>query len=138
MISCAAWLGRETSTCTRGLGCICEKDKQMIWHNSGKELEIEHDSVTSRRYKEDLDDVLQQIKSLEDELTNLKDFTQDLQDTYDKERARVDWLEQLTDTDTVCDIVVNWKSRNRRWPSGMRDAIDAAMQSAVPPPPTIS
>lgn len=110
----------------------------MNWHNSGKNPEIEHDSVTSRRYKEDLDDVLQQIKSLEDELKNLQDFTQDLQDTYDKERARVDWLEQLTDTDVICDIVINWKSRDRKWPAGMRDAIDAAMQSAVPPAPTIS
>lgn len=29
MIACAAWLGRETSDCTRGLGCICEKEKEM-------------------------------------------------------------------------------------------------------------
>lgn len=78
------------------------------------------------------------VESLEDQLKNMKDFAQDIQDTYDKERARVDWLEQLTDTDVICDIVINWKSRDRKWPAGMRDAIDAAMQSAASAAPTIS
>lgn len=48
-----------------------------------------------------------------------------------KDAERINWLEQLTDTDLICDLVVNWKSRDKRWPAGMRGAIDAAMEGGA-------
>lgn len=44
----------------------------MTWHNSGKAPEIEHDAQSSRRYKEDLDDLWPRIKALEIELSRLQ------------------------------------------------------------------
>ena len=42
--------------------------------------------------------------------------------------TRLDWLEMLTiPSDEINDLVRNWRVNGKRYPGGIRDAIDAAM-----------
>ena len=76
-------------------------------------------ATASSAYSDLLINSVNEVRKLEAELAQSK-----LEAKTDAER--LDWLEQLRDTDLICDLVISWKTRNKRYPQGMRAAIDAA------------
>ena len=54
-----------------------------------------------------------------------------------EDAARLDWLEQQIETNLVLDLVQKWTFNDRRYPTGMRGAIDAAIAAAKTSPDDI-